>query len=97
MASVDRIEELYAYRTIWNECGVPVEFRGPWCWRRVTVSLLSNPRLRTPGVSPGVKASEGWEVFDLSFAFQVPRAYARGYLLRRSLTALECFHYMFAG
>ncbi len=35
---------------------------------------LSNPRLRTLGVSPGVKASEGWEGFDLSFAFQVPRA-----------------------
>jgi len=25
--------------------------------------FLSNPRLRTPGVSPGVKASEGWEGF----------------------------------
>jgi len=24
---------------------------------------LSNLRLRTPGVSPGVKASEGWEGF----------------------------------
>ncbi len=25
--------------------------------------ILSNLRLRTPGVSPGVKASEGWEGF----------------------------------
>ena len=25
--------------------------------------FLSNLRLRTPGVSPGVKASEGWEGF----------------------------------
>ena len=34
---------------------------------------LSNPRLRTLGVSPGVKASEGWEGFDRFFVFQVPR------------------------
>ena len=33
-----------------------------------------NPRLRTLGVSPGVKASEGWEGVDRCFAFQVPRA-----------------------
>ncbi len=26
---------------------------------------LSNLRLRTPGVSPGVKASEGWEGFGV--------------------------------
>ena len=49
--------------------------------RRATAGLhLSNPRLRTSGVSPRVKATEGREGFDLGLAFQVPRALARGYL-----------------
>jgi hypothetical protein len=30
---------------------------------KVRFQYLSNPRLRTPGVSPGVKASESWEGF----------------------------------
>ena len=31
---------------------------------QAVVLALSNPRLRTPGVSPGVKASEGGEVLN---------------------------------
>jgi len=37
-------------------------------------AALSNSQLRTLGVSPGVKASEGWDGFDPGFVFQVPRA-----------------------
>src|SRR3990172_1133450 len=42
---------------------------------------LSNLRLRTSGVSPRVKASEGRKGLELRLAFQVPRALARRYLL----------------
>ena len=34
------------------------------------LSYLSNSRLRTPGVSLGVKASEGWEGFLLVLHFK---------------------------
>ena len=37
-------------------------------------SFLSNPRLRTQGVSPGVKASDAGKILNVGVVPQVPRA-----------------------
>lgn len=40
----------------------------------VSVPILSNPRLRTLGVSPGVKASDAGKIPNVGVVPQVPRA-----------------------
>ncbi len=37
-------------------------------------TCLSNPRLRTPGVSPGVKASDAGKILNVGVVPQAPRA-----------------------